>query len=343
MDFELTDDQVALQDGVRHFCEGRFPMAVVRALEDDGGVDRAAWRELADVGVFSLRQPVDADGAGLGWADAMLVFEELGRALVPGPLVWTHLATDLAVVADAAGAGRLVVGGVDGLDPIGRIDATEPFAVVEHLDALDTLLVVDDDGIRAVDPRSPRVTPVGTPLDPLTPVSEVSGPWPAGDQLADAAAARALRLGGAALTAAFLLGVSEAATELAVEYAKGRVQFDRPIGTFQALKHLMADMLVRTEVARGAVYAAGVTLDDPLVGSAERAVAAAKVTAAEAGIRNAQTAIQVHGGMGYTWEIDAHLLLKRAYVLEQSFGDRDHWSERMAELLDVGVGAAAPA
>jgi len=99
----------------------------------------------------------------------------------------------------------------------------------------------------------------------------------------------------------------------------------------------MADMLVRTEVARGAVYAAGVTLDDPEVGNVERAVAAAKITAADAAILNGQTSIQVHGGMGYTWEVDAHLHLKRAYVLEQSFGDRDQWCERMADLLDPTV------
>ena len=127
--------------------------------------------------------------------------------------------------------------------------------------------------------------------------------------------------------------MAEAATDLAVAYAKDRQQFGRPIGAFQALKHLMADMFVRAELARGAVYAAGVTLDDPAVGSVERAVASAKVTAGEAALANAKTCIQVHGGMGYTWEVDAHLLLKRAYVLEAAFGTRDHWSDALADLL----------
>jgi alkylation response protein AidB-like acyl-CoA dehydrogenase len=329
MDFELSEDQVALQEGVRQFCAGRFPMSIVRDLEAHAGVDRGRWRELADLGVFSLRRSVDDGGAGLGWADAVLVFEELGRALVPGPLVWTHLADDVPALADATCAGDVVVGGVD---------AADAARVVEHLDALDSLLVLDADGVRVVEPRALRnAATVATPLDPLTPVHVVSAEWPAGDRVLDEAGGRQLRLGGAALTAALLLGVSEAATDLAVAYAKERVQFDRPIGTFQALKHLMADMLVRTEVARGAVYAAGVTLDDPTVGSTDRAVAAAKVTAAEAAIRNAQTGIQVHGGMGYTWEVDAHLHLKRSYVLEQSFGDRGHWSERLADLVDAAV------
>ena len=103
MDFELSADQQALQEGVRKLCEGRFPMARVRALVDAGGVDRALWGELAEAGVFSLRLPERDGGVGLGHAEAVLVFEELGRALVPGPLAGTHLAAglvDAAVVAE---------------------------------------------------------------------------------------------------------------------------------------------------------------------------------------------------------------------------------------------------
>ena len=133
------------------------------------------------------------------------------------------------------------------------------------------------------------------------------------------------------LVAGLQLGIAGAACDLAVAYAKERVQFDRPIGSFQALKHLMADMLVRVEVARGAAYAAGVTLDDPAVGSPERAVASAAVTASEAAVGNTKTCVQVHGGMGFTWEVDAHLLFKRAYALEPQFDPRDVWAERMAD------------
>ena len=134
-----------------------------------------------------------------------------------------------------------------------------------------------------------------------------------------------------------MLGLAEAATDLAVAFAKDRQQFGRPIGAFQALKHLMADMFARAEVARGAVYAAGVTLDDPAVGSVVRAVAAAKLTASEAALANGKTCIQVHGGMGYTWEIDAHLFLKRAYALEPAFGTRDDWADTMADLLAAAI------
>jgi alkylation response protein AidB-like acyl-CoA dehydrogenase len=135
------------------------------------------------------------------------------------------------------------------------------------------------------------------------------------------------------LVAAVQLGIAEAVTEAAVAYAKQRVQFDRPIGAFQAVKHLLADMLVRVEMARASVYAAGVTIDDPSVGEASRAASAAKILAGEAALTNAKTSIQVHGGMGFTWEVDAHLYLKRAWVLDTLFGSADTHAETLASVL----------
>jgi alkylation response protein AidB-like acyl-CoA dehydrogenase len=321
MDFELSEDQVALADGVRSFCEGRFPMATVRALADDHGVDRDRWRELGDLGLFSLLLAAAAGGVEGGWADAVVAFEELGRALVPGPLVWTQL---LAGTVPGAATGEAIVAGIDRADPSG---------IVEFPDRLDHLAVVDDAGIWLV-PAGDLVVELLRPLDPLTPVARLTAPLPQGDLILDAEAAARLRIHGAALTSALLLGSSQASAALAVAYAKERQQFGRPIGAFQAMKHLLADTFTRAEIARGAVYAAGVTLDDPAVGSAERAVAAAKLTAAEAALANAKTCIQVHGGMGFTWEIDAHLYLKRAYALEPAFGTRDEWADVMADVLD---------
>jgi alkylation response protein AidB-like acyl-CoA dehydrogenase len=321
MDFELSDDQMALQEGVRNFCEGRVPMPVIRALADDGALDRGLWRELADMGVFSLRLAEADGGVGLGWADAVLVFEELGRALVPGPLVWTHLAAGLV---PGAASGETVVGG---------IERDDPSRLVEHLGSLDVVLIVDPEGVWQVDAGALASREIAHPLDPLTPVRELTEPLPQGDRLAGPDTVAQLRQQGAALVAGLLLGVAEAATDLAVTYARERVQFDKPIGAFQAVKHLLADMFTRVEVARGAVYAAGVTLDDPAVGPVERAVAAAKLTAAEAAIGNGKSCIQVHGGMGYTWEIDAHLYFKRAYALEPAFGGIDTCADTMADLL----------
>lgn len=325
MDFELSDDQVALQEGVRSFLQGRFAIDAVRDLEAHGGIDRARWQELADMGIFALRLDEADGGVGLGWADTVLVFEELGRSLVPGPLVWTHL---LAGRVDGAATGEAIVGGIERDDQSG---------LIENPDGIDVLVVLDDAGIWSVDPNELELEPIATPLDSLTPVARLVGPLPQGEQIGTADEAVALRLGGAALVAGYLLGIAQATTDLSVAYAKERTQFDRPIGMFQALKHHMADMFSRAEVARGAVYAAGVTLDDPLVGSIERAVAAAKFTAGEAAIENTKAAVQVHGGMGYTWEIDAHLQLKRAYALDPLFGGRDEQAETMADLLDAVV------
>ncbi|MBV8161164.1 MAG: acyl-CoA/acyl-ACP dehydrogenase [Acidimicrobiia bacterium] len=320
MDFTLTADQVALQEAVRKLCEGRFPMERVRALADAGGVDRGLWQELAEAGVFSLRLGECDGGAGLGMAEAALVFEELGRALVPGPLVWTHLAA--GVIAGAAEGAR-VVGGLERQE--------EPF-LVEYPDAIDVLLAVDDDGLWEVDRSRLSARPVLWPLDPLTPV-HVAGGLLRGVRRGVPGDAVRCRLEGAVLTAAFLLGIAAALTEKSVAYAGERQQFDRPIGSFQAIKHLLADMFVRAEVARAAVYAAAVNLDQPALGPPARAVSGAKLLAGEAATLNAKAATQVHGGMGFTWEVDVHLYLKRAWVLDTAFGTADLHADTVAGLL----------
>ena len=321
MDFRLSDDQEALRDGIRSFCDGRFGLERLEETARAGGFDRDLWAELASMGVFSLRQPESAGGVGLGMADAVLVFAELGRRLVPGPAVWTHLAAGLV---PGAAAGDAVVGGVDVADG-------EP-VLVEHLAALDALLVVRDDGVERVDPRALAATPIAAPLDPLTPLHHAAS-LPRGERLGDGALAARLRLEGAALAAAQLLGIAESTQELAVAYAKQREQFGRAIGGFQAIKHLCADLFVRQEMARAAVYAAGATLDQPEVGDPARAVSSAKVVASEAAMKNARTCIQIHGGMGYTWEMAPHWYLKRAWVLGASFGSGEAHEERLATVL----------
>jgi len=326
VDFQLTEDQEALRDGIRSFCDGRVPTDSLRELEKHG-FDRELWGELAEMGVFSLRQSEEAGGVGLGNADAVLVFAELGRRLVPGPLVWSHLAADLV---EGAGSGETVVGGVEvlrsGSDPV----------LVEHFEHLDVLLVVRPNGIFRVDPKTLSATSAGTPLDPLVPLHEVTS-LPEGEPIADAAGVAKFRREGAALTAGLLLGVAEMSQELATEYARKREQFGRPIGGFQAIKHMLADMFTHQEVARAAVYAAGATIDDPEVGDVDRAVSSAKVTGGDAAMKNSRACIQIHGGMGYTWEVPAHYFLKRTWVLENSFGTVDEHSERLADLIAASL------
>jgi alkylation response protein AidB-like acyl-CoA dehydrogenase len=156
---------------------------------------------------------------------------------------------------------------------------------------------------------------------------------PEGDRVADADGVAKFRREGEALTAGLLLGVAEMSQELATEYARKREQFGRPIGGFQAIKHILADCFTRQEIARAAVYAAGATLDQPDVGDVDRAVATAKLVASDVAMKNARACVQVHGGMGYTWEIPAHYYHKRTWVLENMFGTVDDHAESIADRI----------
>ena len=303
MDLDLSDDQVALRDGIASMLEGRFDSDRIRA-----GFDREMFAELAEAGVFSLRTD------GFSWADCVVVFEQLGRFCVPGPLVSSLL----------LGEGRIT----------GVVEDAEP-AWIEYLDTLDDVVAFSGPDARRIEASAIVGEPSTWPLVPLTPIAKVAA-LPAGNSLNADAAER--RREGATLTAAFQLGLADRCTELAVAYAKERVQFDRPIAAFQAIKHLCADMLVRTEVARAAVYAAGAHLDDVDLASyadLDRGISGAKVMAGEAAIANGKAATQVFGGMGFTWEVDVHLFLKRAWVLDTHFGT----GELHADVVGGALGA----
>ncbi|CAL2057401.1 MULTISPECIES: acyl-CoA dehydrogenase family protein [Streptomyces] len=288
MRFQLSEDQRELKKGVRRLLERRFPREALRAAVDaPGRLDRELWRALGAAGFFALTLPEAAGGVGLGRPEAVLAFEEAGRALLPGPLVATHLAA--GAVAGAAD-GETVVAAVDG-------------RLVEWLDAAD---VVRGDATGAVPLRS---------VDPLTPLHRVPR--------ANAADPLAVDPLAVLLTAAEQLGSAVRLSELAVQHARTREQFGRPIGAFQAVQHLCADLLVRAETARAAVYAAAVTGDPG-------DIAAARLLADEAAVRGARDCLQVHGGMGFTWEADVHLHLKRAWVRAQRKGDVTESEELLA-------------
>ncbi|HEV7759619.1 MAG TPA: acyl-CoA dehydrogenase family protein [Acidimicrobiales bacterium] len=318
MDFELSDDQAALQQELRRFLETRVTSEARRAAADQpGAVDRALWRELADMGVFGLRLPEADGGVGLGLAEAAIVFEELGRVAAPGPLIATHVAASAGLV-DGAASGQTVVG---------LLPADAHPVLVEHLDGLDTLLVVGPDAVERVDPAPRGATghPVERPLDPLTPVHLLDA-VPHGDPIGGADVVRLVQDAGL-LAAAFQVGLAETAVQMGTQYAKERKQFDRPIGSFQAVKHLLADAQVSVEIARAAVHAAAVVENDA------RAVHGARIVASRAAHRATTACIQVHGGMGYTWELDAHLLLKRALVLDVAVPPTERSLDALAAAL----------
>ena len=300
MHFLPTEEQLELQRGVRDLLADRFPIDRLSQ-----GFDATLWQSLDETGVFGLRSEL-----GLGMTEAVLVFEELGRAGVPGPLVATFLAGDRA----------------DG--PVALVEANQSPLLVAHLEIATAALVVGNDvRLGAV----PTGTLVDEPIDPLTPLQELAD-VPDGDVVADLDARRT-KLEGAVLTAALQVGLAARLTQLSVGYAGQREQFGRSIGGFQAVKHICADMFVRTELARVATHAAAVTLDDPVAEDAARLVAGAKLLGDEAAVTNGRAAVQVHGGMGFTWEVPVHYFLKRAWLHATEFGSADDHAEALAELL----------
>ncbi|MFI5619525.1 acyl-CoA dehydrogenase family protein [Streptomyces sp. NPDC051567] len=311
MRFHLTDDQRALRTGVRDLLARRYGREALRASVDaacgpgpgsgagaapGAVVDRGLWRELGAAGFFALRLPEADGGVGLGLPEAALAFEEAGRALLPGPLVATHLA---AGSVPGAARGTMVVTAFDLGGPL-----------VTYLGEADAVL-----GHASLPPGEPV-----RPTDPLTPLHRVAPPSPgtAYDGLEE------YRDEGSLLTAALQLGGALRTVELAVRYAREREQFGQPIGAFQAVKHLCAGMLVRAELARTAVYAAAVTADPG-------EIAGAKLLADEAAVRNARDCLQVHGGLGFTWEADVHLYLKRAWVRAEQWRTVAEAEEFLAE------------
>jgi hypothetical protein len=257
----------------------------------------------------------------------MLLFQEIGRGVVPGPWLGTVLAARALATGDSALraailGGEVRVAVVDDLE--GRIAggprlAGEASAVLDVARA-EAFLVLGPSAAWIVEPGATGVTIAASPsIDPTRRIGTLVFSGATATPLGETAPRR--RLEGTVLAAAEALGVAERTLEMSVEYGKVRRQFGKPIGTFQAIKHRCADMAVRAEVARAMVTYAAVALDENEPDVA-RHVAMAKTLAGSAALTNATDNVQNHGGMGYTWESDAHLYLKRARLLEHCFGTR---------------------
>lgn len=323
MDFRLSDVQLALRNTVRSFCRGHDDPST----REGKPADAAAWVELARIGVLGMLVPAADGGSGGGAVEAGIALEELGRHLCDGPVLWSTIAAPFVPGVDA---GTCRVAGVHlGASPVGPV-------VVEHAHGSSVLILLRDDRVeQCAVAELPEPLP-GEPFDPLTPTA-VFETLPTGTVIGGAEEAERLRLTGTVLSAAMLVGVAQGALDAASGYALQRRQFDVPIGSFQAVKHLLADMYVRVELARSATYAAAAVIDDPRARGAASAASAAKLLAGEAGIMNGRTAVQVFGGMGFTWEMLPHYFLKRAWVLEQGFGPADGHALRLADELAAQV------
>ncbi len=355
MDFDLSDDQLALRDGARDLLDGLADPARVRAVvEANGGIDADLWNAMAEQGWAGVAIDEAHGGLGLGTVEVCVLLEEVGRHAAPAPVASTALvlgalddagATEQverllaasavgcaawsrrsdAVRAEPDGAGWRLTGRAD---PVPYAPSAALAVVVAATTDGTRLFAVDLDehGRPAREPAMDRTRELGWLAFDGTPATG----------LGDEAAVDAFVSRGATFAAAEMLGGAERALEMAVEYAKDRVQFGRPIGSFQAVKHRCADMLVDVEGMRSTSYWAAwcIGAADP---EASIAASTAKVWCSDASKRVMASALQVHGGIGFTWEHDLHLFLKRAQLDQLTFGDAVFHRERLAGLLRTRV------
>lgn len=366
MNFDFSPEQYMFQDSIRSYLADAWSVAKLRGLMEGDGFDPALWRGLTEIGLPAILVPEEHGGLGLSFVDLALVLEECGRALVPGPMVETMIATDVialfgteeqrATLLPGIAEGRTkivpaVVEAEGGADPAGaETVATHAGSgwtlsgrkiLVPYAALADKLLVAARFGatralgLALVDPTRAGVALRPNALfDPAARASEAAFQDVAissQDVLGGAPIAESVDRvvdAGAMAAAAQMMGIAARMLELAVEYAGQRTQFGRPIGSFQAIKHRCADMLVQLETGRTAAYYAAWALscDAP---DAARAVSMAKAYCGDAARFVCNEALQIHGGIGFAWELDLHLYLRRAKVLEYSYGDASAHRERV--------------
>ena len=328
MRFDFNDEQREIKETARQFLGSRFKPAKVRELAEAGSYDDALWSEVSELGWPGLAIAEEHGGQGLGMVELVVLCEELGYACAPLPFL-SNAAAGLAIELAgsdeqrsthlpgiASGEGRGAIGGMTV-----NIDAQDAAVLV---------VIDDEDSARLVDPATAGLEPLDL-IDSTRRYSRLDGEG--GEDLPGDATAARNRISVA--LAADLVGVAQRAMEMSVAYAKEREQFERPIGAYQGVSHLCARMLYDVEEARSLTYFAAWAADaEP--DSLELAAAMAKARASDAAWEVCKAAIQVHGGIGFTWEHDLHFLLKRARAGGQLFGTAGQHRERVASLAGLG-------
>jgi len=364
MQFGLSESQEILKDSARKFFAGECPIEEVRRLmETDTGYDAGLWTKLAKQGYTGITFSEEYGGVGLGKVELILLMEEAGRALLPGPFFSTVVQAGLVIDAVSGAEHKKKF-----LAPICAGDARSTVAVLEASASWDLedvklaavngrlsgdklfvtdaavanfIVVVARNGVFVVEAKAAgmRITPMsGMDLTrklyalhfdntPAEKIGETNG------------LAKAFDIAMTALVAE-MVGGMQRTLDMTVEYAKMRKQFGKPIGMFQAVQHHCADMYVETESSRSSAYYAAWTLEENAP-DAEAAVSIAKMYASDAARAVGNRGIQVHGGMGFTWENDVHLYYRRAKASETAFGDATFHRERIARLVvDSGMASA---
>ena len=319
MEFAFSEEQAVLAATVRVLLAKRADSAAVRAaVESELGYDQELWQLLCEqIGAAALAIPEDYDGAGFSLFESLIVLEEVGRSLAPSPLLASLVAAETLLASGNAEAcarllPRIAMGEIAtvALDP----------QLVLHGDQATILLAVVDGALLEVDVDTVSRTWLES-MDQTIRLASIDLTGAGTAVVAEDASAAVARaeLVGAVATTALQIGLAARALDMTVSYSKERVQFGRPIGSFQALKHRMADLLVLLEMSRSASWSASYAVSTGADDAAEL-THIAKSYCSEALAKIAGETIQLHGGIAITWEHDAHLVFKRAHALGELFG-----------------------
>ncbi|HEY9035465.1 MAG TPA: acyl-CoA dehydrogenase family protein [Pseudomonadales bacterium] len=334
MDFTFTEDQLLFQESVRDFLVNEVTTESIRALWDTPtGRSDALWQQLAEMGLTGMTVPEDQGGLGMNAVDFVLLAKECGYVALPENLVDTALvavpllaglpaseARDECLQKIASGEARIAVG-----------HARNPLVTDAHV--ANVWLMQHGDEVHVVKARKKDVRR-NESVDPSRRLHSVTWQPKPATCVADGAKGRALwkqALNGGALgAAAEALGLAQRMIDLSVQYTSERQQFGKPIGSFQAVKHHLANVAVQLEYAKAPVYRAAWSLANGHRHAGVH-VSHAKIAATEAALLAAKNCIQVHGAMGYTWEVDLHIFMKRAWALDGAWGDRAFHKTRVAK------------
>jgi alkylation response protein AidB-like acyl-CoA dehydrogenase len=329
MDFGLTDDQKDIQRTARDLLAERAKPERVREHAEAGTTDVELWREIAELGWPGIAVAEAHGGQGLGAVELSILCEELGRVVAPLPFLPSALA---ATLIEHAGSDDQRERWLAGLASGELLGAAGHAGVIPGARGADVVVAIEDGTARIVETPGDAVEMI----DPTRPSARIEA---VGDALGGDVGAALDRA--AVAVAAELVGVCDRALSMTVGYVKERTQFGTPVGAFQAVSHRCAEMLLATEKARAAVAFASWAADADPSRLAE-AASIAKAAASDAGRSVTATAIQLHGGVGFTWEADVHWLYKRAQVDAMLLGDGKHHRARLAKLVGPrAVGAAA--
>ena len=322
MNFDFSDDQHAIKRTAKDLLADRFKMENVREHAQAGTQDDAAWKELGELGWPGIFIDEEYGGQGLGIVELVILMEELGYALAPVPFLSNAAA---GLVLQAGGSEEQKARWLPGIasgelrGTVGLVTEGEA-KLVPDADSADVIVLCGHEGRTVIERSAAEVEPVKT-MDSTRAYARVrvgdAGEPLEGNHLPGLSCA-------ALAVAAELTGISQRAMEMAVDYARDRKQFGRPIGSYQAVSHRCAQMLLEVEGSRSASYYGAWTADaEP--DTLGLAASMAKAYASDAGWRVCTSSLQVHGGIGFTWEHDLHFFLKRAKVDGVLYGSaRDH-------------------